>query len=239
MRRDQRSADAPRTIEVSRGIVPGIPASVHYLCGGTTILCVAKVEEGTPKWRNRPAGWATADYYMMPYSVEPRIDRTGTGKQDGRSIEIRRLVGRALRSGLDLSLIPGYTIRVDCDVLQADGGTRTACINATAVALGLLVEENLKKGVFATDPRRAVILAMSAGIYDNQLLVDLDYPEDSEASVDLNLIGTATGEVVEIVGGCEDGPIAMDTLQKVIAAAQDGILQVHEMLGDDIYPISG
>ncbi len=239
MRRDERSADSPRPIEISRGIVPGIPASVRYLCGGTAILCVARVEEGTPKWLQRPAGWATADYHMMPYSVEPRIERSGAGKQDGRAIEIRRLVGRALRASLDLSLIPGYTIRVDCDVLQADGGTRTACINATAVALGCLVEENLKTGIFATDPRRAVILAMSAGIHENQLLVDLDYPEDSAASIDLNLIGTASGEVVEIVGGCEDGPIAMDTLQKVIDAAQDGIRQVHSLLADDIWPISG
>jgi ribonuclease PH len=237
MRQDQRSSDAPRPIEVTRGIIPGITASVRYHCGGTVILCVAKVEEGTPKWLNKPSGWATADYYMMPYSVQPRLDRAGTGKQDGRAIEIRRLIGRALRAGLDLSLIPGYTIRIDCDVLQADGGTRTACINASAIALGLLIEENLEKGLFATDPRKAVVLAMSAGIVGDNILVDLDYPEDSQANVDLNLIGTATGDVVEIVGGCEDRPIAMEILQKVVLSAQDGIQQVHGMISDEIYPI--
>ena len=238
MRRDQRSPDAPRDVEVSSGFIPGIPASVLYHCGGTTILCVARLEEGTPKWKTDPAGWATADYHMMPYSVQPRLERTGTGKQDGRSIEIRRLIGRAVRSGLDLSLMPGYTIRIDCDVLEADGGTRTSCINATAVALGSLVKENLANGIFATDPRRALVLAMSAGIHDNHILIDLDYPEDTAATVDLNLVGTSTGEVIEIIGGCEDGPIDMDTLQKVIAAAQNGILQLSKMLGDRICPIS-
>ena len=238
MRRDHRSPDAPRSVEVESGFIPGIASSVRFHCGGTTVLSVATLEEGTPRWKNDASGWATADYHMMPYSVEPRLDRAGTGMQDGRAIEIRRLIGRAVRSGLDLSLMPGYTIRIDCDVLGADGGTRTACINATAVALGILVEENLAKGVFATDPRRAVVLAMSAGIHDNQILIDLDYPEDIAASVDLNLVGTSTGDVIEIIGGCEDGPITMDTLQKVIAAAQDGIVQLSEMLGDQIYPVS-
>ena len=149
MRRDHRSPDAPRSVEVESGFIPGIASSVRFHCGGTTVLSVATLEEGTPRWKNDASGWATADYHMMPYSVEPRLDRAGTGMQDGRAIEIRRLIGRAVRSGLDLSLMPGYTIRIDCDVLEADGGTRTACINATAVALGILVEENLAKGVFA------------------------------------------------------------------------------------------
>jgi ribonuclease PH len=174
---------------------------------------------------------------MMPYSVTPRLDRVNKNTPDGRAIEIRRLVGRALRAGLDLSLMPGYTIRVDCDVLHADGGTRTASINATTVALGLLVEQHLTSGIFATDPRRALILAMSAGVYQNSLRVDLDYQEDSGASLDLNLIGTATGEVVEVVGGCENGPVAMEVLQEVIEAARGGIAQVGQQLSDRIAPI--
>ncbi|MBT6453523.1 MAG: ribonuclease PH [Planctomycetes bacterium] len=237
MTRENRSNDAPRPIEVTTAVIPEIQSSVQYRCGGTTILCIATLEEGTPKWMSPGQGWATADYQMMPYSVAPRLDRVNKSTPDGRAIEIRRLVGRALRAGLDLSLMPGYTIRVDCDVLHADGGTRTASINATTVALGLLVEQHLTSGIFATDPRRALILAMSAGVYQNSLRVDLDYQEDSGASLDLNLIGTATGEVVEVVGGCENGPVAMEVLQEVIEAARGGIAQVGQQLSDRIAPI--
>ncbi|MDE0959488.1 MAG: ribonuclease PH [Planctomycetota bacterium] len=237
MPREDRSNDAPRSIEVTTGVIPEIDASVRYRCGGTTILCIATLEEGTPKWMTKTQGWATADYQMMPYSVKPRLDRVNKGIPDGRAIEIRRLIGRALRAGLDLSLLPGYTIRVDCDVLHADGGTRTASINATTVALGLLVQQHLASGIFATDPRRAQILAMSAGIFQNSLRVDLDYQEDSGATVDLNLIGTATGDVVEVIGGCENGPVAMEVLQGVIEAARGGIVQVGECLSDQIHPI--
>jgi ribonuclease PH len=238
MAREDRSNDAPRSIEVSTGIICGIDSSVQYRCGNTTILCVASLEEGTPKWNTKPSGWATADYQMMPYSVTPRLDRVSHRSPDGRATEIKRLIGRSLRAGLDLSLMPGYTIRVDCDVLHADGGTRTASINACAVAVSLLIQQHLTSGILATDPRRALILGMSAGILDQELLVDLDYEEDSSASLDLNLIGTSTGEVVEVVGGCERGPVAMETMQSVIDAARGGIVQVSQMLDEHLVAMS-
>ncbi len=237
MARENRTDDAPRSVEVTSGFIPEIKSSALYRCGGTAVLCVATLEEGTPRWNTGTSGWATADYQMMPYSVTPRLERFNKSSPDGRAVEIRRLIGRALRAGLDLSLIPGYTIRIDCDVLHADGGTRTASINASTVALGLLVQEHLASGVLAADPRRELILAMSAGIQEGSLLVDLDYQEDSTAAIDLNLIGTGSGEVIEVVGGCENGPVPMQTMQSVIDAAMGGIHQVSSMLDEHVFSI--
>ena len=227
--RQNRSDLSPRPITLETGVIPGIEASVLYHAGSTTILCVAKLEEGTPRWLNGPSGWATAEYQMAPYSVTPRLERQG-GTADGRALEIRRLISRAIRGGLDLGLMPGYTLRVDCDVLHADGGTRTACINAATVAIGKVVESNLVSGVLAADPRRDQVLAISSGIVDGRILVDLEYSEDSRADVDLNLVGTLKGNPIEIAGGCEGLAIPMETLNEVLAAARQGLNQLAEDL---------
>ena len=219
--RQNRSDLPPRSIRIETGVIPGIESSVLYHAGKTTILCVAKLEEGTPRWLNGPSGWATAEYHMAPYSVTPRLERQGNA--DGRALEIRRLISRAIRGGLDLGLMPGYTLRVDCDVLHADGGTRTASINAATVAIGRVIESNLTSGVLAADPRRDQVLAVSSGIVDGKILVDLEYSEDSKADVDLNLVGTLNGNLIEIAGGCEGLAIPMDTLNEVLAAAREGL----------------
>ena len=229
--RQNRQDHAPRPVTIETGVIPGIEASVLYHAGKTTILCVAKLEEGTPRWINGPSGWATAEYQMAPYSVSPRLERQ-TGSTDGRTLEIRRLISRAIRGGLDLGLMPGYSLRVDCDVLHADGGTRTAAINAATVAIGLVIESQLDSGVLAADPRRDQVLAISAGIVDGKVLVDLEYSEDSKADVDLNLVGTLSGDLIEIAGGCEGMAIPMDTLTGVLEAARQGLQQ----LGEDLTP---
>ena len=235
--REDRSETQPRPVSVETGIIPGLKSSVIYHSGKTTILCVAKMEEGTPRWRTGPAGWATAEYQMAPYSVSPRMDRQSS-TPDGRSLEIRRLISRAIRGGLDLGLMPGYSLKVDCDVLHADGGTRTASINAATIAIGLLVEDQLSRGILATDPRRDQVLAISAGIVDGKVLVDLEYSEDSRADVDMNLVGTRSGDVIEIAGGCEGLAIPMESMQKVLEAAQEGLQALGEQLSPHLFSLT-
>ncbi len=229
--RQNRDDRVPRSVTIETGVIPGIDASVLYHAGKTTILCVAKMEEGTPRWLNGPSGWATAEYQMAPFSVTPRLERQA-GSTDGRSLEIRRLISRAIRGGLDLGLMPGYSLRLDCEVLHADGGTRTASINAATVAMGLAIESALASGILAADPRRDQVLAISAGIVDGKILVDLEYSEDSRADVDLNLVGTLRGDLIEIAGGCEGMAIPVETLNQVLEAARDGI----DQLGADLAP---
>ena len=229
--RPNRDGRVPRSVTIETGVIPGIDASVLYHAWKTTSLCMAQMEEGTPRWLNGPSGWATAEYQMAPFSVTPRLERQA-GSTDGRSLEIRRLISRAIRGGLDLGLMPGYSLRLDCEVLHADGGTRTASINAATVAMGLAIESALASGILAADPRRDQVLAISAGIVDGKILVDLEYSEDRRADVDLNLVGTLRGDLIEIAGGCEGMAIPVETLNQVLEAARDGI----DQLGADLAP---
>lgn len=221
-----RDIDQVRPIEVIPGVIAGVETSVLYRSGATEVLCVATLEEGTPPWLAKEEGWLTADYSMLPYSTIPRKSRP-EGKPDGRSQEIRRLIGRALRTSVDRRRFPGFTIRIDCDVLCADGGTRTASINGGTVALGLLVEKALADGRFATDPRRVRILAISAGLVAGEARLDLDYPEDSAAEIDLNVVGTSQGELVEIQGSSEGAPIPSDRWQQLTQLACEGLQAVE------------
>ncbi|HIA27602.1 MAG TPA: ribonuclease PH [Planctomycetes bacterium] len=224
-RRD-RLANQLRPIDIGVGVILGVETSILYRCGRTEVLCVATLDEGTPQWLDTGDGWLTAEYSMLPYATEPRNPRSD-GKPDGRSQEIRRLIGRALRASVDRRLFPGYTIRLDCDVLCADGGTRTASINGSTIALGLLVEKALADGRFSVDPRRATVLAISAGLVDGEVRLDLDYAEDSAAEIDLNLVGTPGGDLVEVQGSSEGDPIPKECWQQLMELAAEGLTSVE------------
>ncbi|MFQ5654768.1 MAG: ribonuclease PH [Planctomycetota bacterium] len=239
-RTDGRALDEPREIEVIPRFLDGVPGSVLYRSGRTRILAVASLEEGAPSWLGDDLGWLTAEYALLPYSTTPRVQRAREeGRIDGRTREIQRLIGRSLRASLDRRRMPGYTIRIDCDVLQADGGTRTAAICGASIALGQLTERALADGRFAIDPRVAEVLAVSAGIVAGRPRLDLDYEEDSAAELDLNLVGTPDGRLVEIQGSSESVPIPSELWEELIALGRRGLACIAERVAPWMIEIEG
>lgn len=229
-RSDGRGHGDIRAVEVTENFVEGAAGSVLYRCGGTRVICVASIISGTPGWLTEDEGWLTAEYSLLPYSTTPRAPRARPdGKVDGRAQEIQRLIGRSLRASVDRRRFPGYTIQIDCDVLTADGGTRTAAITGAGLALARAVEAAVADGRFAEDPRVARVVAISAGFVDGNALLDLDYGEDSRAEIDLNVVGTGAGDLVEIQGSSESTPIAADRWQELTQLAAHGLRQVGEV----------
>jgi ribonuclease PH len=202
-------------------------------CGKTKVLCTVCVQDQVPPWmyKRQAGGWLTAEYSMLPGAGQPRKPRDGrTGRPlDGRSFEIQRLIGRALRCAVDLGALPEVTLWVDCDVLSADGGTRTASINGSIVALydALLWLEEQKQ--LPKWPLRGLVSAVSVGIVEGQPLLDLDYHEDNAAEVDLNVVCAADGRLIEVQGAAEKRPFAMEQFQAMLAMAQQGCAQVVTM----------
>ncbi len=223
-RRDGREPDQIRPVEVLRGFTSASPGSVVYRCGGTHVFVTATIEERVPKWMSgRGTGWVTAEYAMLPGSTGSRKPRsTSTGRVDGRTMEIQRLVGRALRSVVDMKALGERTVWLDCDVLQADGGTRTACVNAAYIALcDALKNYNFKKPL-SSWPIREPIGAISAGIVAGKALLDLDYSEDHRADVDMNVVMTAGGHFLEIQGTGESRPFSPEELEAILALGRTG-----------------
>ena len=218
-----------REISVQPSFLENADGSVLYSSGRTRVLCAATIEAGAPPWRGDKLGWLTAEYSMLPYSTRPRNSRDRDGVP-GRTREIQRLIGRALRASLDFARIPGYTIRIDCDVVAADGGTRTAAISGGSIALGLAIQRALEDGRFMEDPRIALIVAISAGIVKGEAVLDLDYVNDSAADLDLNIVGTPSGELVEIQGSSESTPIAIERWGELIELARDGLREVGDVV---------
>jgi ribonuclease PH len=224
-RADGRAPDQLRPVKVTRGFTDATPGSVLYECGRTKVLVTASVEDRVPIWmQGRGVGWLTAEYGMLPGSTPDRKQRPGPGaRSDGRSQEIQRLVGRSLRSVLDAKALGERTVWVDCDVLQADGGTRTASINAAYLA----VVDSLKRHRFhrplARWPIREAVAAVSVGIVSGAALLDLDYSEDHVAEVDMNVVMTASGKFVEIQGTGETRAFEGDELARLLALAQCGV----------------
>src|SRR5512138_3631378 len=196
-RPDGRRADQLRAIRFQNHIAPHAAGSTLIEWGNTRVICGVTIEENVPRWmkeQNVTGGWITAEYSMLPYSTLTRKQRDSTkGKIDGRSQEIQRLIGRAMRACLDLEKLGQRTIWVDCDVLQADGGTRTAAITGSYVALRLAVKKLMVEGKLAADPMANAVAAVSVGIFNNQPLLDLCYTEDAAAQVDMNLVMSGTG----------------------------------------------
>ncbi len=209
-RLDGRSADAIRPIEIQTGYQKNPEGSVLYRCGGTRVLIAASVEETLPPWlRGKGSGWVTAEYAMHPRANPQRKEREGRkGRIDGRTQEIQRLVGRALRSAVDLTKLGERQITIDCDVLDADGGTRTASITGGFVALALALDGLKKRGLVGAGVLRAPVAAISAGLVAGQRLIDLAYVEDSKAAVDLNVVAASVDDVIEVQGTAEGAPVA-------------------------------
>jgi len=237
-RHDGRTADQLRVIEVTRGFTGSAPGSVYIRAGRTTLLCTASVEEGVPPWKDdpeNPSGWVTAEYSMLPGSTTPR-KRRERQKVDGRSSEIQRLVGRSLRAAVDFKALGARTITVDCDVLEADGGTRTLSITGGFMALVDAVASVPELADRLGDVFVDSVAAVSVGIVGGEPVLDLDYPEDSTAEVDLNVVMTGSGEFVEVQGTAESGAFARELLDRQLDLATAGIAQLRsiqqEVLGE-------
>ena len=218
--------EALRPIRIETSFLERRPGSVLYSSGDTRVLCTASLETGVPPFlEGKGRGWSTAEYSLLPGSTTPRNPRERS-KLSGRTQEIQRLIGRSLRGVLDLGALDGYTLVVDCDVLQADGGTRTASINGAYVAAALAVRAALAEGRLSRSPLRTAVGAVSVGIVGGRLLVDLDYAEDARADVDLNLVLTEQREILEIQGTAEGRPFPREDLDRLVDLGSRAIKEI-------------
>ena len=230
-RSHDRAIDQLRSVSMEPGFSPYAEGSCLIKCGNTHVLCCASVEERVPPFlRNSGKGWVTAEYGMLPRSTHKRTDREAArGKQSGRTQEIQRLIGRALRAVTDLEALGERQIKIDCDVLQADGGTRTASITGAWVALSLACEKLLLAGSISRSPLTDQVAAISCGILEGTPILDLDYNEDSTAETDANFILTADGGVVEIQMTAEETPFRRDEMNAMFDLAEKGVAQLAEL----------
>jgi ribonuclease PH len=226
-RSQERASDALREISFQPGIAPQASGSVLVSFGRTQVLCAASIEEGVPRWMKEQGvtgGWLTAEYSMLPYSTSPRKTRDSTrGKVDGRSTEIQRLIGRSLRAGIDLEALGARTLWVDCDVLQADGGTRTAAITGAGVAIAIACNALVKAGKLAKSPVSRRVAAVSVGVVGGEVLLDLDYLEDKDAEVDLNLVMTGDLDFIELQASGEESVFGAKHLSEMLEYGRRGI----------------
>src|SRR4051812_39147022 len=220
-----RAADELRPVTIEPGFMKSATGSALISCGGTRVICTASVQESVPRWlAGKGRGWMTAEYGMLPASTGERKQRdVSKGRPDGRTVEIQRLIGRSLRGVADLDALGERTIYVDCDVLEADGGTRCASITGGYVALALAVRKLQEQGLIARSPLTSSIAAVSCGVVDGLPLLDLDYPEDSSAEVDANVVMTGDGGLVEVQATAERTPLSRAHLDELLALAQAGI----------------
>jgi len=225
-----RTNDQLRPVAFELGIAPYAGGSVLVAMGNTRVICGVMVEESVPRWMKESreggmtGGWLTAEYSMLPYSTQPRKPRDiSKGRLDGRSTEIQRLIGRSLRAVVDLEKLGPRTIWIDCDVLQADGGTRTAAITGASLAVTIACRKLAKEKKVEAPPIRKLVAAVSAGMLDGKAIVDLDYEEDKRVTVDLNLVATEDGEFVEVQGSGEEATFSTAHLEEMIAIGRKGI----------------
>ncbi|MEC8063841.1 MAG: ribonuclease PH [Pseudomonadota bacterium] len=230
-RRD-RSLHAMRPILFSNHFTKHADGSVLACCGDTKVLCNTSISEGVPKFlRDQNKGWLTAEYSMLPRATHTRTDREASrGKQTGRTIEIQRLIGRSLRCAVDLHQLGEYTITIDCDVIQADGGTRTTAINGAMVSLTHALKHLQYAKKIKTDPIKYLITACSIGVIKDEVYLDLDYDEDSCADVDCNIVLTEHGDLVEIQGTAEGEPFQTQTLDKIVQLAKSSQTQILQAM---------
>ncbi len=237
-RNDGRDANELRKIHFQNDIAPYATGSTLIEWGLTRVICGVTVEEIVPRWMKEQGvtgGWLTSEYSMLPYSTLTRKPRDITkGKIDGRSQEIQRLIGRAMRASIDLEKLGSRTVWVDCDVLQADGGTRTAAITGAYVALQLAIRKLLHEGKLKTDPTIHPVAAVSVGIVNGEALLDLCYVEDVAAQVDLNLVMNAAGDFIELQGTGEESTFSETQLALMLALGKSGIQQLLELQRDVI-----
>ena len=224
-RQDGRSTNQLRPISFFRNATKHAEGSVIVEFGDTRVLCNATVSNGVPRFiKGEGQGWITAEYGMLPRSTGERMNREASrGKQGGRTLEIQRLIGRSLRSSVDLNSMGEYTITIDCDVLQADGGTRTASITGAYVALSDAFSYMIKNKLINESPLKEMIAAVSVGIIENNSILDLNYIEDSNAETDMNIVMSSNGDFIEIQGTAEGKPFTRDQLSEMLSLAEEGI----------------
>ena len=225
MRPSGRNLSELRPISIETGVMRHAEGSCLIRIGHTHVLCAATIEETTPRWlKGTGQGWVTAEYGMLPRATGSRVRReAAAGKQGGRTVEIQRLIGRSLRAGVDRRALGERQITIDCDVIQADGGTRCASITGGWVALRLAVNKLLAAGLLSSDPITDHVAAVSCGIYAGQPLVDLDYAEDSEAGTDGNFVMTGAGRLVEVQMSAEGATFSRDEMAQLLDLAEAGI----------------
>lgn len=227
-RTDGRASRDLRPVELAEGFMPNAEGSCLVSMGNTKVICTATVQQGVPRWlKGQGLGWVTAEYSMLPRSTSERVDReVNRGRVGGRTQEIQRLIGRSLRAVTDLTAMGEWSVLVDCDVLQADGGTRTASITGGYVALHRAIEWMRDEGHLEKDPIHTAVAAVSVGIVEGTPCLDLKYDEDSNAEVDMNVVMTGTGKFVEVQGTAEKGVFDRAALDGLIDIAEEGIKEL-------------
>ena len=232
MRPSKRAHDQMRQLTVIKNFTKHAEGSVLISFGDTKVLCNASVIEGVPRFlKDQQQGWLTAEYGMLPRSTRSRMDREAArGKQSGRTQEIQRLIGRALRAAIDLTQIPGYTIKVDCDVIQADGGTRTAAITGASIAIEDAISHMSHNKLIEqqASPVKAHVAAISVGVFADQPVLDLDYDEDSQADTDMNIVMTSNGGIIEIQGTAEGEAFSETQFTQMLQLAKKGLSNIFQ-----------
>lgn len=231
MRPNNRAADQVRPIKITRNYTAYAEGSVLVEFGNTKVLCNATVEESVPRWlKGQGKGWVTAEYGMLPRATHSRTRREATnGKQGGRTMEIQRLIARSLRAVVDLAVMGEIMITVDCDVIQADGGTRTASITGACVAMADAFALLVKQGKLKKNPMKGLVAAVSVGILGDDVLCDLEYVEDSNADTDMNVVMTEEGKMIEIQGTAEGEPFSHEQLMQLLESAKKGIADIVQV----------
>ena len=226
-----RASTQLRSVRITRNYTKHAEGSVLVEFGDTKVICTASVESGVPRFlKGQGQGWLTAEYGMLPRATGERNQREASkGKQGGRTLEIQRLIGRSLRAALDMSKLGENTIYIDCDVIQADGGTRTASITGAMVALADALKVLKKRGALKGEPLKQMVAAVSVGIYQGEPVLDLDYLEDSAAETDLNVVMTDAGGFIEVQGTAEGAPFQPEELNAMLALAQQGMRELFEL----------
>ncbi len=226
-----RQPEQKRDIRITRQFTKHAEGSVLVEFGDTKVICTASVSPGVPRFlRGQGQGWVTAEYGMLPRSTGSRMDREAArGKQGGRTVEIQRLIGRSLRAAVDMKALGENTINIDCDVIQADGGTRTASITGACVALADAISYLKAKGMVSGNPLKGMVAAISVGIYQGVAVSDLDYAEDSKAETDMNVIMTEAGGFIEVQGTAEGEPYSEAELNAMLTLAKQSIAEIVEI----------
>ncbi len=234
MRPDNRGDDQLRAVKITRNFIDSAEGSVLIELGKTRVICTASIEEKVPQFlKDKGSGWVTAEYAMLPRATSTRTMReSSVGRVGGRTHEIQRLIGRALRSVVDLDVIGQRTFWVDCDVIRADGGTRTAAITGAFLCLHDAFTYAVSSGLIASHPVRDFLAAISVGVVMGRPVLDLCYEEDSVAAVDMNIIMTGSGDLVEVQGTAEGAPFSFDTMERLMGLAKQGIGRLIELQKD-------
>ena len=231
MRPSQRTANQLRPITITRRYTRHAEGSVLIECGETKVICTASVSDGVPRFlKGKGEGWLTAEYGMLPRATHDRNDREASrGKQGGRTLEIQRLIGRSLRAAVDMKLLGENTITIDCDVIQADGGTRCASITGACIALADALSFMRKQGKIKTNPLRFMVAAVSVGLYKGLPVLDLDYAEDSDCDTDMNVIMTEAGGFIEVQGTAEGEAFSTEQLNDLLGLAKQGCRELFDL----------